>query len=263
MFREISWRVGRKMYCWARRDVANDPTRNGEYWLLQQVLTQARGHPLMIDVGANKGDWSNQALTVSRMIGSKPTIHAFEPDSGTRKLLKARLAGAINVWPLAVSSTLGEAQFYSSHAGSGTNSLAPLSGRNIEIVKLTTIDAFLADQAIGYVTMLKIDTEGFDFDVLRGARKTIAEGRIDIVQFEYNWRWLQNHASLFDVFNLVVGTDYRVGKLVKGGIIIYERWHFEIDRYFEANYLLLKNGSEIARLAKTYCFDINNVLIET
>lgn len=264
LLRKTAWRLGRKLYCWGRGDVPNNPGSNGEYWILKHFISHASDSMVLLDVGANKGAWSLQAIAVAAA-GKSIQLYAFEPSAATREILQRNLSAhpGAEICALALSSVEGQADFFTNGIGSGTNSLNPISGTDTERVQLSTVDAFTRQRGIESIGMMKVDTEGFDLDVLKGAESSLARGAIELIQFEYNWRWLQNHASLFDVFNLVVGTDYRVGKLVKGGIIIYERWHFEIDRYFEANYLLLKNGSEIARLAKTYCFDINNVLIET
>lgn len=255
----LAWRLGRKLYCWGRGDSVNDPLQNGEYWLLEQVLGSARGVPLLLDVGSNKGDWSFQAISISERLQKSPVIHAFEPCAKTRTMLESRLAARVQVWSCALSSAEGEADFFSNGAGSGTNSLGQESGTEVERVQITTLDAFMASQGLDKLTMLKIDTEGFDCEVLRGAAKALANKRIDVIQFEYNWRWLANRSSLRDVFQLIEGTQYRLGKLVGNAVVFYEKWHFELDRYFENNYVLVPRGSVIERLGKHVHFDASNV----
>ncbi len=111
--------------------------------------------------------------------------------------------------------------------------------------------------------MVKIDTEGFDLLVLRGAEESLHDGRIEVVQFEYNWRWLLNHASLHDVFDLISNKPYRLGKLVGETIEFYDQWHFELDRFFENNYVLIRNNSDLCLLASTVQFDRSNVGVHT
>jgi len=50
------------MYTYARGDGPNDPRTNGEYWLLEHVVKASPGPQVLLDVGANKGDWTAQAL---------------------------------------------------------------------------------------------------------------------------------------------------------------------------------------------------------
>jgi FkbM family methyltransferase len=178
-------------------------------------------------------------------------------------MLAARFAenAAVTIQPYALSEKVGEARFYSNGAGAGTNSLSPSSGLNVEVVKVTTIDQFLQQSGNETVSMLKIDTEGFDLLVLRGAEKSLHDGRIDIVQFEYNWRWLLNHSCLRDVFDLIVNKPYRLGKLVGNAVEFYDQWHFELDRFFENNYVLIRNNSKFRLLGSTVQFDGSNVVM--
>jgi FkbM family methyltransferase len=257
----LMWRLGRKMYTYARGDGKNDPRTNGEYWLLEQVLKASPGPQILLDVGANRGDWTAQALRLTQA-SKEVHVHAFEPSLATRSMLAARFAEsvAVTVHPYALSETVGEATFYSKEVGAGTNSLSPLSGLNTEVVKLITIDRFFQHSRIEKVSLVKIDTEGFDLHVLRGAEESLYEGRIAVIQFEYNWRWLLNRASLRDVFDLISNKPYRLGKLVGKTIELYHEWHFELDRYFENNYVLVRRDSEFCLLGVEVHFDNSNAL---
>lgn len=261
LVRKLMWRLGRKMYTYARGDGQNDPRTNGEYWLLEHALKASPGPQVLLDVGANKGDWTAQALELAQT-SREIHVHSFEPSLATRSMLTARFVGSANVTvqPYALSNTVGEATFYSGEDGSGTNSLSSISGLVKETVKLNTIDNFLQQAGIESVLMVKIDTEGFDLLVLKGAKYALSAGLIDIIQFEYNWRWLLNHASLRDVFDFISNKPYRMGKLVGETIEFYEGWHFELDRYFENNYVLVRRDSELCLLGSKVHFDSSNAL---
>jgi len=176
-------------------------------------------------------------------------------------MLTDRFVGsdAVTVQPYALSASVGEAAFYSEEEGCGTNSLSSISGSNVEHVKMNTIDCFLQHSGIMAVTMVKIDTEGFDLLVMHGAEKALREGVIEIVQFEYNWRWLLNHVCLRDVFDLISDKPYRLGKLVGNSIEFYDQWHLELDRFFETNYVLIRIDSKVCSLGSTFQFDGANV----
>jgi FkbM family methyltransferase len=261
LVRKLMWRPGRKMYTYARGDRQNDPRINGEYWLLEHVVKTSPGPQVLLDVGANKGDWTAQALGLTQA-SKEVHVHAFEPSLVTRSMLSARFveSPAVTIQPYALCETVGEATFYSNEDGAGTNSLSSTSGLKEEIVKLITVDDFIQQSGIDSVSMVKIDTEGFDLLVLKGADKVLSEGLIELVQFEYNWRWLLNHASLRDVFDLISNKPYRLGKLVGETIEFYEAWHFELDRYFENNYVLVRRDSELCFLGIEAHFDSSNAL---
>jgi FkbM family methyltransferase len=50
--------------------------------------------------------------------------------------------------------------------------------------KITTIDQFIEENKISYVDILKIDVEGFELEVLNGARNALVKGEIGIIQLE-------------------------------------------------------------------------------
>lgn len=41
--RPLAWRVGRFLYRWGRREGDNHPRTNGEYWLLEQMVSRSQG----------------------------------------------------------------------------------------------------------------------------------------------------------------------------------------------------------------------------
>lgn len=122
VLRALAWRLGRKLYCAARGELTNDPSRNGEYWLLEQVLgrPESRAGAILLDVGANKGDWSAEAIRLTR--GARDiSVHAFEPSTPTRELLSNRLtnAASMRIHSFALSDADGESVFYSDAPGGG------------------------------------------------------------------------------------------------------------------------------------------------
>ena len=246
----------------SRGDGTNSPTGNGEYWLLRAVLASAKTRQKLFDVGANQGDWCLEA-TKYLPPNSQVTLHAFEPCAGTRQILSARVGGksGISIYPYALCERNGIASFYSGAAGLGTNSLSKESGAIVEEVILKTLDDFLVESQTSDVRMVKIDTEGHDCLVLEGASESLRLGRIEVLQFEYNWRWLTNRRSLKDVFELIKGKPYRLGKLRANSIDFYDAWHFELDRFFENNYVLIRNDSDLIRLGRQMTFATANVAV--
>ena len=176
-------------------------------------------------------------------------------------MLATRFANsaAVTVQAYAVSDTQGEATFYTAEDGAGTNSLSPSSGPNTEVTGLITIDQFLHCSRLATVAMIKIDTEGFDLHVLRGAAQSLQRGQIEILQFEYNWRWLLNHACLRDVFALISEKPYRFGKLVGRDLEFHDRWHPELDRFFETNYVLVRSDSPLCGIGSEVKYDRSGV----
>jgi FkbM family methyltransferase len=262
--RSFIWRLGRRLYCWARRDVPNDPSTNGEYWLIDKMLNGSSIQSVVLmDIGANKGDWTAQASASLARSGKSGRLYAFEPTQSTYSYLSKRLEGDgyVQLEKFALSDSAGDADFYVVGDLAGTNSLHDVQGATAENVRTQTVDNFLAAEKVSSVLFVKCDTEGHDMSVLRGAEKSLASGFIEVWQFEYNHRWMANHSLLRDVFEFIKDKPYRLGKLYGNGIEIFQEWHPELDRFFEANYVLIRRGSYIETSCVFTCFDEKNVIV--
>jgi hypothetical protein len=166
----------------------------------------------------------------------------------------------ISVNKLALSDKSGARDFFVYGGLSGINSLNPNEEASVEQVECIQLDEFVALKQIDRVLFSKSDTEGHDYNVLLGATKFFQQGRVDVWQFEYNHRWLEVKAQLKDVFNFIADKPYLLGKLHGRGVEIYQQWHPELERYFEANYLLIRRGSEFEKLCSYVRFNSRNVL---
>jgi FkbM family methyltransferase len=222
---------------------------NGELRLQRVVLDAADpwAKVYLFDVGARVGDWSRAAAEYGAGRSGGLQIHAFEPVPESRKALEDSCAEPIAekrliVNAVALSNSSGRASIHIPHATAGTSSLYPEQqtrySRVLEI-ETNTIDQYCAEGSIGHVHLIKIDTEGNDFRVIQGAERLLRSGRVDVIQFEYNHRWIDARCYLRDVFDLTEGTDYMVGKVCSKTVEIYVAWHPELERFFETNYAII------------------------
>lgn len=260
VFRGLLWRLGRKVYCNARREVVNQPHRNGEWWLLRRVIQTSTGDGSLVflDIGANKGEWSARALQVAAQHGKSCEIHAFEPASATHAFLEERFAGIGQVFAhrLALSDEAAERSFFVVEDFAGTNSLyEPDRPAKQETVRTMSVDQFATEWNIQDICMAKSDTEGHDFAVLQGARDSLRAGRIRVWQFEYNWKWVMARHFLKDVFDFIRGLPYAIGKLYGDGIEVFDDWHPELERFFEGNYVLILKGDALQALCTHLSLD--------
>jgi FkbM family methyltransferase len=229
----------------ARWDIPNDPRTNGEYQLQRWLLAAVPATELLtvLDVGANVGRWSGALLAqIRRSAPARPVrLHAFEPAPQAYRRLAAHLPPDAVVNQLAVSGTAGEATLHLVGPAAGINSLHAPAGTAkpvwTEQVKVITIDEYLRAHRISGVHLLKVDTEGHDFEVLHGARRSFAAQAIAAAQFEYNHRWVHSRHYLKDVFDLLGPLGYRIGKLTPRGIETYPGWDPELETFVEGNYL--------------------------
>jgi FkbM family methyltransferase len=228
----------------ARLDVQNDLRTNGELSLQRWILELPRAGPELdvIDVGANIGRWSTAMLFAAEQAGrlNDLRLHAFEPSSYTFALLSEALAGhRVRMHQAALSDRLGSAALYVTAPGAGTNSLHAPHGVDspAETVVTTTLDSYAEQVGLNTVTLIKIDAEGHDLAVLRGARELFAKQRISVAQFEYNHRWVYARAFLRDAFELLEPHGYTLGKLSPRGVEFYPGWEPELETFVEGNYV--------------------------
>jgi FkbM family methyltransferase len=264
VIRSFIWRLGRKLYCWARQEASSGPETNGEYWLLEQVIELNTSKvPIFFDIGANKGNWSDRAVALYGRERISGRVHAFEPASETYAYLIERFKtnNGISLNKVALSDQAGIRELFVVGTLAGTNSLIRTEGANTEQVMSMRVDEYLAQAQIEHVVFVKSDTEGHDFNVLLGAVELFQQGRVDVWQFEYNHRWIDEKFYLKNVFEFIADKPYRLGKLYSNEIEVYERWHPELERFFEANYVLIRNGSSFEKLCSEVTFNERNVLV--
>jgi FkbM family methyltransferase len=224
----------------------------------QQVLAAwASVHPpagglVVFDVGSNVGDWSVAMLDLCEdrnLVDCR--LYAFEPVSSTfsaysSRIGEHRLKGTVTSERMAMSVKEGRAKVTVLRDNAGTNSLHRIpteQSDQVEEVTLTTIDSYCGKHGIARIHLLKIDTEGHDMEVLRGAIGMISSGNIGVIQFEYSHLWVAARNFLKDVFDLVEELPYYVGKPQTDHVIVYRAWHPELERFFAGNYLLIHESS--------------------
>ena len=141
----------------------------------------------LLDVGANTGLW---ALGAARRVGAKGAVHAFEPvpDNFARLTRNLLLNGFTNVTcqKLALSDTCGRTVFYAAkddNSGLGSLTQSENAARPIEI-EMTTIDSYCETHAITRVNLMKVDVEGAELLVFRGAQRLLASNEAPIIMFE-------------------------------------------------------------------------------
>lgn len=271
--RRLAWRSARSLYCLARGEQRADDMRvDGELYLQRQVIQANREVTRFVafDVGANQGDWTLALIDVFQVEHGdlhRLSAHAFEPVHTTRDRLIARLVGVdetkVRVLPTAASDKIGVLDMIVMSETGGTNSLvydAAMAAQALGFVStpVTTLDIYCHEAGIDRIHILKCDTEGHDLAVMHGAAGLLQAGRIDVFQFEYNHRWISSRAYLKDVFDLIDGLPYQLGRLMPTTVQLFETWHPELERYFQSNYVLLHERALPWLKATRGAFDSSN-----
>ena len=240
-------RMGRFLSNWGRLDVPNAMRENGELATLEVVVSSADRdrQQVFMDVGANVGDWTLALLDLCRKHQlTNVSVHCFEPHPETFATLTSRvkqhsLSAKVNLFQLALSSEEALQTLFVVGSGSGTNSLHSYDANTTRLsVPTVALDDHAEKHSINTIRFAKVDTEGHDARVIRGANRLLRAGRIDALQFEYNFRWILSRQYLKDVFDLDLHRCYEVGKITPLGFEGYRAWHPELETFREGNYLI-------------------------
>ena len=175
----------------------SSPCWSGEN-TLRRVLERQRaisGKPVCIfDVGSNTGQFIASVLMPLENAGIATEIHAFEPSPVAFKTLQDTFGGRLNVYlnNFGLSDETRKVELFSDRPGSG---LASLSRRRLdhfgiefeaaETVQLRVLDDYCRERNVQHIDLLKLDVEGHELDVLRGAKRLFQEKRISIASFEF------------------------------------------------------------------------------
>ncbi|WP_176500822.1 FkbM family methyltransferase [Sphingomonas sp. HMP9] len=130
----------------------------------------------IFDVGANIG----QSAVKFRRRFPEAQIHCFEPSASNADRIRTRSIKNVEVHQVALGSTAATAML-SQGADPATFHISENGDAQIRI---ETIDAFCAENGIERIDFLKIDTEGHDLEVLKGAVAMLDAGRVVAVQVE-------------------------------------------------------------------------------
>lgn len=213
--RRLSSRIRRRITAW---HLARFGKVHGTYSLHDEVelalsttAMQASGEAVILDVRANRGEY---AAALAARAAPSTRVHCFEPFIDNRASLQAlerRFPGKVHAHSVALSSTATTRHLYKDRAGS---SLASLYNRDLashglslsesEPITSTTLDSWLSTVGLEQVAFLKIDVEGHELEVLRGAEQALSMGQIRAIQFEFGGCNLNSRTYLRDFYDLLV-----------------------------------------------------------
>jgi FkbM family methyltransferase len=216
-----------------------DEETTGERLFLTELLApKVDRSGVFMDVGANVGNYAKLLGEVFPLA----IVHSFEPNPVVFDVLKLLQNDRLRCWPfgLAEQEEILELVTYNERIeGSEHGSLVPdlFKGhyKSEEIhrvrVPLRTLDEFCETEGIRFVEFLKLDTEGFELNVLKGSSRMLAEKRIKCIQFEFNTMNVLARVFLRDFYELL-GRDFLFYRISRAGLI-------DMGKYDSANEIFL------------------------
>lgn len=184
----------------------------------QRLAAQAQ---VIFDVGANAGVYSLAAGAAN----PAAQIHAFEPTPEIAARLEAARQGnglaRLTVVEAAVSDSVGQAELVRCDGGSDNGGMNFIwrpddmqkGGAGESIVATTSLDAYCAANGIERIDLIKIDVQGVEADVIRGAGSLLADGRIGTVFIELNWGSPGEASPADELVALLEGHGFRFSEI--------------------------------------------------
>jgi FkbM family methyltransferase len=146
----------------------------------------------VFDIGANIG---LVTLHLSKLVGARGAVHAFEPNPNLvgflEKMKQSNAASNIEIHASALGERAGVLTLNVPPGNSGAASL--LQDRNsatsvVHSVCVESLDDVVDRRAIRSIRLMKIDVEGYEETVLKGATRTLRSLKPDAILFELNVR---------------------------------------------------------------------------
>jgi FkbM family methyltransferase len=169
----------------------------GMSWLYDvQRFMGTRSLGALFDVGANVGQ------TLGHMLRYAPgaEIHSFEPTDGAYATLSAKFGGRRNVHlqKMALGSAPGTMALQV-RTNSELNTLVPADDADgkTQPTEVSTVDEMVARNGISHLDVLKLDVQGWEMEVVRGASRLIADHNLIFVLAEMTFRSDQKEMQQF------------------------------------------------------------------
>ena len=227
------------------------PEHTGEAHFLATDLPAIVGdrRAVVFDVGANVGTYAK------RVVAALPDVRvlAFEPHPLTFERLEADAPSNVRCFNMGLGSAPGELTLYdyaasdgSSHASLYKDVIEDIHGAEScsHVVPVRTVDDMVEEHGIERISLLKIDAEGHELEILKGAAGTIERGRVDIVHFEFNVMNAVSGSHFRDFAELLSG--YRLYRMLPYGLMLLPKYDpVRCEIYAYQNIVAVRSGVEV------------------
>jgi FkbM family methyltransferase len=227
-----------------------DAATNGELKTLMALRGQ---YDCFVDVGANHGLYID-ALNAA---GNPPFVLAFEPHPALTEVLVEKI-GRGQAIAMAVSSSVGQGKLFlyrddtSSSLGKRIDMMPHYTkdARGIE-VQVTTLDHH-ADTILENTTkavFLKIDVEGNEVPVLKGAMTLLGRLERAFVLFEFSIAWGNSNHTLREACHLLDTEGYSLFRILPFGLEHLRFYTPAMDSAGYCNYFAVK-GLDLSQVMR-------------
>lgn len=207
---------------------------NGEAGVLRSL--QGRNLNVILDIGANHGDWTKLA----RRFHSGATVHLFELAAPTFTILQSEMSGFSNVHlhGVGIGRQSGPVsyQFYPGYDHLTTTVWQHDQAAETLTGEIRRGDEWAIANRVTNVDFLKVDVEGMELDVLSSFGALLETAAIRFIQFEHQG----GRAMLRDFYSLLTPRGYRIGKIYSRYVDFCD-YRGDLEHIAGPNYLAVRS----------------------
>jgi FkbM family methyltransferase len=222
-------------------DIVNN---SGELWALKYINQKLKSvrDLTVFDVGANIGDYS---ILLQDTFGEKAHIYSFEPAGKTFNKLISNFTDLTNI-SLFNFGFGDKNEKINLFRDSDESPLASVYSRRldhfgirmnkVEEIEIRTIDGFCLEKQIKHIHFLKLDAEGHEISILKGASNLLSSGAVDYIQFEFGGCNIDSKTFFQDFYYLLKDT-YNIYRIVQDGLYKIENYKEMYESFATTNYI--------------------------
>ena len=156
----------------------------GERHILEWFIAALRPGDVFYDIGANVGLYS---VLVAKTLGARGQVIAFEPEPGAYAHLQDNLelngVNIVRAFSKALGARNGSARLYGGDENADSSLVGPPTGKDLgyRAVEMVDGDRFVEAGKLPPPRAVKIDVEGYEYEVLTGLRRTLGDSACELV----------------------------------------------------------------------------------
>jgi FkbM family methyltransferase len=216
-----------------------------ELKIFNKIKNYFNEDPKIVDIGGFKGNWTNEII--SSLPKSKVSI--FEPNIENFDYLKQIFSNNQNIEIInkGVGDSCREQKYFNLKSSDGVREMSGFVKREIynnyefdEIdIEIVNLDSLLLSTMD--IDFMKIDVEGYEYNVISGMKEMLKKSKVKFIQFEYGGTYLDANFKLNDIISLFDEFGYKVYDLQNDNFI--QLTNFE-DDYQYNNFIASKMEME-------------------
>lgn len=211
---------------------------SGELHIIKKLKDKMK-NGVIFDIGANVGDWSKFIIEEYKDMDYQ--LYMFEPSISAYNKMIQNIQPSKNIkqYKVGFGDKAETIKIYFNNEAQGSAGAFFEDAQYSEDIEVETVDNFCKTNSIDSITFLKMDVQGYEYNILLGAKEMLKNGKIECIQFETDEPNVENRIFFKDFWKLL-HEDYTLYHSLYNGLVEIEEYHYSLENYHCMNYLAIK-----------------------